>query len=196
MSHPKEILNFWFGDDLQNPLQQSGKWWKKDPAFDREIKEKFEQDLQRAATGKLEAWKDTEENCLAFVILLDQFSRNIYRDTPKAFAQDPLALQASMEAIEKGLDQRIPLIPRTFLFLPLMHSEDVSMQRRCVELFANLLKDAPPNLKSVLQGNLDYARRHAAIIERFGRFPHRNKVLGRVSTPEEIEFLKQPGSSF
>jgi uncharacterized protein (DUF924 family) len=108
----------------------------------------------------------------------------------------PLALQASLQAIEKGLDQKIPLIARTFFYLPLMHSEDVEVQRRGVEIFGELVRESPPGLKTMLQNNYDYAQRHADIIERFGRFPHRNKILGRPSTPEEIQFLKQPGSSF
>jgi uncharacterized protein (DUF924 family) len=196
MSKPEEILLFWFGPDLTDPLQHADNWWKKDPGFDREIRTRFEKDLLRAASGGLDSWKEKPESCLAYIILLDQFSRNIYRDTPKAFSQDPMALQSAIEAVERGLDKEIPEIARTFFYLPLMHCEDREMQRRCVSIFHQLLEEAPTKLKGVLKGNYDYAQRHADIIERFGRFPHRNKILGRPATPEETEFLKGPGSSF
>lgn len=196
MSRPEDILSFWFGEDLQNPIPYSAQWWKKDLNFDHEIKTRFEGDLIAAASGKLNSWKAEAKSCLAFVVLLDQFSRNIYRDTPKAFAQDPMALQAALEAIQKKFDQEIPLIPRTFFYMPLMHSEDRDMQRRCVEIFSALAMKSPPGLKGMLQNNCDYAKQHAAIVERFERFPHRNEILGRTSTAEEIKFLKQPGSAF
>jgi uncharacterized protein (DUF924 family) len=196
MGRSKDILSFWFGENLKNPLNYSNQWWKKDPDFDREIRDKFEKDVQLATSGSLDSWRQQPETCLAFIILLDQFSRNIYRDTPQAFSQDPLALEAALQAIEHGLDKEIPTIARTFFYLPLMHAEDREMQRRCVGIFAKLLQEAPAEFTGILKGGYDHAKRHAEIIERFGRFPHRNQILERPSTPEEIEFLKQPGSSF
>src|SRR5262245_14525122 len=196
MSSPEEILLFWLGDDPKNPLRNSSLWWKKDPAFDQEIREKFEGDLKKAVKGDCEAWKETPRGCLAFVILLDQFSRNMYRETPKSFAQDILALTVCLEGIKKGFDRQLLPMERTFLYMPLQHSEDPKIQRRGVEAFRRLAEEAPENLKKDLEGNLQYDLRHAEIVERFGRFPHRNRILGRSSTQEEIEFLKTPGSSF
>jgi uncharacterized protein (DUF924 family) len=185
----EEILKFWF-------QESSEKWWIKDEAFDRSIRERFEGDLKRAAAGAHEDWKTTPRPCLAYIILLDQFSRNIYRNTPRAFAQDPIALRACLDAVERGLDQSLSHTERIFLYMPMMHSEEIAVQRRGTEIFRKLADEAPAEMKASLENNYSYALRHAEIIERFGRFPHRNQILGRTSTPEEIEFLKQPGSSF
>jgi uncharacterized protein (DUF924 family) len=196
MNPPEEVLRFWLGDDPKNPLRNSALWWKNDPAFDREIREKFEEDLKRGVKGEYEAWKGTPHGCLAYVILFDQFSRNIYRETPQAFAQDALGLAACLEGIKRGFDRQLLPLGRSFFYMPLQHSEDPQIQRRSVEVFRRLAEEAPEDLKKALGENFQYALRHAEIVVRFGRFPHRNRILGRSSTQEEIEFLKTPGSSF
>lgn len=196
MSQPEQILAFWFGKDPKEPLKNSRKWWQKDELFDREIQKNFEADLKNAVAGKYDPWKESPESCLALLILLDQFSRNIFRGTPQAFAQDSTALATALKAIERGFDLELPPIQRIFFYLPLMHAEDRMVQKRCVEIFRKLLETAPPQLKDAMKNSYDFAVRHSNIIERFGRFPHRNEILGRTSTPEELEFLKTPGSSF
>jgi uncharacterized protein (DUF924 family) len=193
------ILDFWFGkltDDTQYPKEHAKMWFMKSEQTDRLIHQNFEIDLQKAAQNKLDSWKETAKGALALVLLLDQFSRNIYRDTPKSFAQDSKALETALEAIHKGLDKKVRPIQRVFFYLPFEHSEDLEMQKQSVALCNDLVKTAPPELEKVCTSFKDYALHHFEIIQKFGRFPHRNKILGRPSTPEEIEFLKQPGSSF
>lgn len=192
----QEILNFWFGPDRDDPLKNQQNWWKKDPSFDREIGERFKKDLEKAAAGKYESWRKDPEACLALIILLDQFSRNIYRGLPKAFSQDPLAQKICLKGLGEGLDQKLPPIYRVFFYMPLMHAENQELQWLGVKIFKQLSEDSLDHWKETLQNNHKYALQHAQIIERFGRFPHRNVILGRASTPEELEFLKQPGSSF
>ena len=192
----KSILEFWFGSDPNEPLKNSKTWYQKNAEFDAEIKKRFEKCLTLAARGGLDSWKATPEGYLALIILLDQFSRNVYRDTPGAFQNDPLALSASLEAQRLGLDRQLGPIQRTFLYMPMMHAENREIQKRSVETFRRLAEESPPQFQEKLKDNLNYAERHAAIIERFGHFPHRNQILGRSSIPEEIEFLKQPGSGF
>ena len=173
-----EVLAFWFAD--------KARWWKKDPAFDAEVKERFGALHEAVTRGEHEAWRATARGALAYVIVLDQFPRNMFRGTPRAFASDDQARRATVAAIEAGFDAALTPDERAFLYMPLMHSESVDDQHRCVELFT---KNGPAD-------NIDYAVRHRDIVVRFGRFPHRNEILGRDSTAEEIEFLKQPGSSF
>ena len=172
------VLDFWFS--------HSDRWWDKDPAFDAEIRDRFGALHAEIEAGEHEAWRATPRGALAYVIVLDQFSRNMFRDTPRMFASDRQALGAAREALARGDAQALGPDERSFLYMPLMHSEDLADQERCVELFREL-------------GNaysLDFAEQHLAIIRRFGRFPHRNQILGRASTPEEREFLTQPNSSF
>ncbi|HKY62867.1 MAG TPA: DUF924 family protein [bacterium] len=176
---PRDILDFWWGE-------AADKWWSKDPAFDGEIRRRFEPTLRAAARGELDSWREEPESCLAYILLLDQFSRNIYRDSPQAFAQDRLALAASLEGQRRGFDQRLRPEQRIFFYMPMEHSEDREIQAQALQAFGSLGQGE----------NLDYARGHAQIIERFGRFPHRNKILGRESTPEEEAFLKEPNSAF
>ena len=193
---PDDVLRFWLGPASGSPLANAPKWYTKDPGFDREIEGRFGSALELGARGALDGWKATPHGRLALVILLDQFSRNVYRDTPRAFAQDARACSDALEAIAAGDERSLTIVERSFLYMPLMHAEDVDLQRKCVATFERLRDDAAPDLRKFVENGLDYARRHADIIERFGRFPHRNVILGRTSTPEEIEFLKQPGSSF
>jgi uncharacterized protein (DUF924 family) len=179
METPQAILNFWWGEAAK-------KWWVKDPGFDRAVRRRFEPTLQAAIRGECESWREAPEICLAYIVLLDQFSRNIYRDTPASFAQDPLALAASLEGQLRGFDKEMSPSQRAFFYMPMMHSEDREMQKRSMAAYEALGE----------KSNYDFAALHAEIIERFGRFPHRNWILGRKSTPEEVAFLKQPNSSF
>jgi len=191
-----DLLQVWFGDPQSPPLASAKKWFTKDEAFDRALREQFEATLEAAARGELASWKSTPRGKVALIILLDQLSRNMFRGSPRSFTQDALALALTLEVLASGEDRALGPAFRYFVLMPLMHAEDVAHQRRCVAEFEALLADAPEDWKPLLTNAVDYAGRHAVIVERFGRFPHRNAVLGRESTPEEVEFLKQPGSSF
>jgi len=173
----QEILNFWFIELA--PKQH----WLKDPEFDNLIKSRFAKVLTAASQCELFVWRETARGRLAEIIVLDQFSRNIHRDTPKAFAQDALALALSQEAVSLGLDKNLSDHERTFLYMPYMHSESKLVHVEAEKLFKPL-------------ENFAFELKHKVIIDRFGRYPHRNKILGRESTSEELEFLKKPGSSF
>jgi uncharacterized protein (DUF924 family) len=192
-----EILQFWFGDqrfgDGAEKTQQF--WFAKNPAVDREIRDRFGPLLQPAREGTL-GWQDTPRGRLAMILLLDQFSRNIFREAAEAFAYDPAALALSLEGLAQGDDRPCGLFERAFFYLPLEHAEDPACQQRSVALFRSLLEEAPEPLRKTFASFYDYAERHREIIARFGRFPHRNALLERVSTPEEQAFLQQPGSSF
>lgn len=195
------ILDFWFGDLKDGevpPRELSRMWWAKNPDIDEYIRKNFENDLLDAVNGKLGNWESTPLGTLALVILLDQFPRNMYRDTPRAFSQDIPALRIAEKGIEKGFDRELHPVMRVFFYMPFMHSESRDMQERSTALFGALENDfsSPRELAEMLSDNMEYAERHRTIIERFGRFPHRNRILGRESTTEEAEFLKQPGSSF
>jgi len=176
----EEVLAFWF-DELE-PAQ----WWIKDPSLDGEITRRFLEVHRCAAAGELEGWRGAPSGRLAEVIVLDQFSRNMFRDTPQAWAFDAMALDRAREAIEVGADVSLAPERRGFLYMPFMHSESALDHEEAVRLFEAL---GNPN-------SVDYEHRHKAIIDRFGRYPHRNAVLGRTSTPQEVAFLKEPGSSF
>lgn len=178
--NPHTIIDFWFHET--KPQQ----WFGKDPEFDRRIKARFETVHDAAGRGELYPWRETAEGRLAEIITLDQFSRNMYRDTPLAFASDPLALILAQEAVRAGAQFALASHQRAFLYMPFMHSESPLIHRRAVELFGE------PGLES----NLEFELKHKAIIDRFGRYPHRNAILGRPSTREEKEFLKSPGTSF
>jgi uncharacterized protein (DUF924 family) len=193
---PEDILRFWFGAAGSPPLARSSQWYTKDDAFDREIKSRFEETLDLAARGALDGWKTTPRGRLALVILLDQLSRNMFRGTPRAFAQDARACDTALEALAAGDEQVLGIVERSFLYMPLMHAENVDLQHKCVAAFERLAQLAPDDLRPFVENQLAYARRHAEIVERFGRFPHRNAILGRASTPEEIELLKDPRSTF
>lgn len=195
------ILDFWFGGlkDGEVPVRDRSRiWWAKDLTIDEYIRQNFESDLIKAVEGDLQEWEKTPAGTLALVILLDQFSRNVYRDKPEAFSQDSTALEIAVRGIQKGYDKVLHPVMRLFFYMPFMHSEDIEMQNRSLELFRSLEKEfrSPPELAEMLTGSRDYAEKHYAIVERFGRYPHRNRILGRKSTPEEEEFLKKPGSSF
>ncbi len=198
MEH-QAILDFWFGsadNDLEILEQKSSLWWAKGDSADSEIKSRFTATLNNLIEGKLTDWKLLPEGRLAMVILADQFSRHIFRDNEKAFAQDELALALVLEGLDSNIDLEIGLLQRAFFYMPLEHSESLSMQDRSVAMYRQLYDMAPENIHEQIKGNLNYAIAHRDIIEKFGRFPHRNVILGRQSTPEEIEYLKQPGSGF
>lgn len=198
MSHEKQnaVLNFWFGEDPTQQINESEKWFKKDDAFDAEIRSRFESWVQEAARGGFDSWSKTARGSLALIILLDQFPRNIYRGQPASFEFDPHARRTAEIALDHGFDQELSPIERSFMYLPLEHSEDLTAQNRSLELYEKLAAHAPGNESKLLKGNLEFAKRHREIIERFGRFPHRNEILGRTSTQIETEFLKNPNSGF
>ena len=195
----EEILRFWFGDldelGCASPDQRK-LWWTKSEAFDEAIQSKFLGDYEAVVAREREAWRNTARGTLAYIIVLDQFSRNMFRDTAEMFAADALAREACCEGLDAGLDEELTFDERVFFYLPLEHSEAIHDQDRCHEVFSRLCETAPAALKSDADYYLDFAKRHRAIIDRFGRYPHRNAILGRASTDEEIEFLKEPGSSF
>ena len=188
----QDVLDFWFlPPDNRDYGQARGEWFRKDDAFDAHIRARFGTLIDAAIEGGLRAWEATPHGALARLIVLDQFTRNVYRGTPRAFAGDAQALALAVALTQAGQDQLLPPMLRAFAYLPFEHAEDLAMQARAVELF-QLLSQAQPGF----DGMLDYAQRHQEVIARFGRFPHRNAMLGRPSTPEEVEFLRQPGSSF
>lgn len=177
---PETIIDFWF-DEIEPKL-----WWVKDAEFDALIDQRFGLLVQQAKAGELYHWRATPQGRLAEVIVLDQFSRNIYRDTPEAFAADPMALALAQEAVAHGADTELKAKQVPFLFMPYMHSESKKIHDIAMILFS----------REAAAGNLAFEQRHKAIIDRFGRYPHRNGILGRESTPEELVFLSEPGSSF
>ncbi len=180
MHTPATILAFWF-DEIDHSL-----WFKKDADFDQRLRERFGALHAQAAHGELYAWRESAIGRLAEVIILDQFSRNLFRDSAKAFAQDNMALVLAQEAVRSGVDAALNAQQRVFLYMPYMHSESLAIHEMAVALFT----------RNGIQNNLDFELKHKAIIERFGRFPHRNALLGRESTSDELAFLSQPGSSF
>lgn len=178
----KDILDFWF---VETQPQQ---WFQVSEDFDQRIKERFEESYDMAAGGQFDDWQNSADGALALCILLDQMPRNMFRGTPKAFATDKKALVVSKYAISKGLDQVLSSQKKRFLYLPFEHSENMNDQRRSVELFEKTREDDPLGY--------DYALRHLKVIEEYGRFPHRNKILERENTPEEEAYLAQPGAGF
>jgi uncharacterized protein (DUF924 family) len=178
--HPDSIIHFWF-TEVSNAQR-----FAKDEALDVLLRQRFEATLQAAIAGELFKWRQTVEGRLAEILVLDQFSRNIYRDTPAAFSQDAQALCLAQELVRLGLDQELPPAQLAFAYMPYMHSESLLIHQRALDLFS----------QPGLEGTLAFEHGHRAILERFGRYPHRNVILGRPSTPEESDFLNQPGSSF
>jgi uncharacterized protein (DUF924 family) len=190
-SRAGEVLDFWFGHEGEPEYGQfRDEWFRKDAGFDATVTQQFAGLYEEAASGNLDGWRDDAESCLALVIVLDQFPRNMFRGDGRTHAADGKALEASEFAVEHALDRELPAFQRMFLYMPFMHSENVEDQRRSVELFERLADEpGAPDVTS-------YAARHREIVERFGRFPHRNEILDRATTPEEAEFLNTEGSSF
>ncbi len=196
---PSAIQEFWFGTDPSQALRDSARirlWWRKIPATDAAIRDRFEPWVDAALNGALDAWADSSVGLIALVLLCDQFPRNIYRDTRAAFAGDALARTWCRAGIAAGQETHLTLAERAFLYMPLEHSEALADQEESVARFGRLLAEAPLADRDAVQRMLDYARRHREVIRRFGRFPHRNAILGRPSTVEEIAFLQMPGSRF
>ncbi|GMV40139.1 MAG: hypothetical protein AMXMBFR64_18550 [Myxococcales bacterium] len=198
-SDPELILAFWFGDLNASGLadaEHSRRWFTKDPAFDAELRDRFGALHAAVVAGERAGWQESARGCLAAVIVLDQLSRNMFRDTPRMFATDEAALAVARDGLARGFDRALRTHERMFLFMPFMHSEALADQERCVALFQALLAEADDGARATVEYSLGYAVQHRDIVARFGRFPHRNRVLARDTTPEEAEFLTQPGSSF
>jgi uncharacterized protein (DUF924 family) len=185
----QEIRDFWFGSGAIYGTSRK-QWFQKDPAFDDEVRARFIDVYERAAEGHLEDWHGHAHDCLALIIVLDQFPRNMFRGSGRAFAADHLARRATEHALALGFDRLLRPVERMFIYLPLEHSELLADQERCVALMQTLAPFAETRELHV------WAEKHRRIIERFGRFPHRNAALGRASTADEIAFLQQPGSGF
>lgn len=189
---PHDVLDFWFGppDDPGHRLPRPA-WFRKDPAFDQQVRERFAPTIEAALAGRLEAWAAEPLSALAQVIVLDQFTRNAFRDTARAFAGDERALAAARAIVDSGQDRGFSGVQRQFVYMPFEHAEDLAAQEQALRLFTRLGEDEP-----ALADLLRWAQAHHDIVARFGRFPHRNALLGRASTSEEAAFLKTPGSSF
>jgi len=191
MGQVAAVLEFWFGAaDSPQFGHARDEWFKQSAAFDEQVRIRFAGLHDAAAAHRLDDWKATPEASLALVLVLDQFSRNLYRDSPRAFACDGHALSLAEEAIEAGFDRLLAPVQRMFIYMPFQHSEAIERQRRSLELFETLRND--PQTAYCY----DYAVRHFEVIAKFGRFPHRNSILGRASTPQELEYLRQPGAGF
>ncbi len=180
MIQPQQVLTFWFEEISQ------AQWWRKNLAFDTKLRQRFGATHRTASSGGLAHWRSDVDGRLAEIIVLDQFSRNLFRNQASAYASDNIALKLAENTIKLGLDQALPPIKRAFLYMPFMHAESLEQQRNSVKLFATIAET----------GNLRSAQRHFDVINKFGRFPHRNAALGRSSTPAEEIFLRQPGASF
>lgn len=196
---PEELLDHWFGVDLDDAYAvqaRIARWFGGEVGFDEALRARFGEWPERALRGDFDAWRQAPRSMLALVICLDQLPRNLHRDHADAFGGDAAAMHAAQRAIEAGFDARLHPVEATFLYLPFEHAEDVAAQERCVDLFGRLCARAPEGLEAVFESNLEYARRHKAVIDRFGRFPHRNAALGRNSTPEEVRYLEEGGEDF
>ncbi len=197
----QDLLTLWFDTLLEKPDQQSvmKRWFSSDPNWDQQLNQQFGELLKQAEAGGLKDWEQTPESKLALIILLDQLSRNLYRGSAKAFANDPRAVKLAEQMVEQAWDQKLHPLQRLFIYLPFEHSESLAHQDQAIELFDRLKADPSEIVseqKELFAMLLDYAHRHRDVIVKFGRFPHRNARLGRADTPEETEFLKQPGASF
>ena len=188
----REVLDYWFapeGDAVHGTLREL--WFRKSEATDREIADRFGPLIERALRGELSAWAAEPQGALAQILLLDQFTRNTFRDTPRAFAGDARALRAATAMIGARQDEALRPEQRAFVYIPFEHAEGIAMQDEAVRLFTRLATEAP-----VMADMLAYAHKHRDVVQRFGRFPHRNAILGRQSTAEEVAFLREPGSRF
>ncbi len=190
--HAQDVLDFWFGAaGSATEGRRRDEWFRKDDGFDHEIADRFLPWIERALRGELSAWATRPDGALASILLLDQFTRNAFRDTPRAFAGDPQALALASAAVGSGQDLALSVVQRAFIYLPFEHAEGMAMQDEAVRLMKRLALEDPGS-----DDLLAYAKKHRDVIFRFGRFPHRNDILGRRSTVEEMSFLAQPGSRF
>jgi uncharacterized protein (DUF924 family) len=187
-----EILSFWFGDDPARPLAHSARWFERDDAFDAQVRERFAPLLECAARGELDGWPAHPRGALALIVLLDQLSRNIHRDSPLAFAQDARARRLTLDGLERGQPRTLPPVERWFYCMPLVHAEDLGLQDRALVEFRALAAEAeggPADLRDAMASVVAFALRHREVIARFGRFAHRNALLGRATTPQEAAWL-------
>ncbi len=192
------VLETWYGSlgSSEYPAANTALWWGKSADADAKLSGEFADLLAAAGSPEVTAWKASPQGTVAYILLLDQLSRNIHRDSPAMYARDADAVDACLELLLSHADKDLEPRERVFAYMPLMHVENASLQRLGVRVFAELAETGPAELKGELAHYADYAVKHQVIVERFGRFPHRNSILGRASSDEETEFLKQPGSSF
>jgi uncharacterized protein (DUF924 family) len=193
------VVELWFGEDLDTPravAERCRQWFASDPAFDELIRLRFESLPDRALKGDFVDWRRSPYPTLALVLVLDQFPRNLYRGTARSFGYDSAAVEVSRKAIACNIDRELHPLEAVFLYLPFEHAEDQDLQDQCVSLFRQLAERAPPQLADHFSSFLEYAERHRSVIKKFGRFPHRNSVLGRRSTAEELQFLHSGGDTF
>lgn len=201
---PSDVLQFWFGANTPTDAaahSMKAQWFTKSDAFDAEVSQRFGATIEAARKGELDGWASEPLGWLALLIVLDQFTRNVYRGQPDSFAGDAAAMRWAERGVDQGWDQALPFMARAFVYLPLEHAEDMARQDRSVKAFQALLADAKSQEASeetlaVINSNLDYAERHRDVIRSYGRFPHRNAILGRASTPEEEIYMAQPGAGF
>jgi len=199
LTDPETVLSFWFGAlDAHGraDAQHQARWWSKDPGFDTEVRSRFEPLHHAAVGGELQTWLDAPRSRLAYIVVLDQFSRNMFRESARMFAADGLALAATREGVAREHDRPLALHERVMFYMPFMHSEQLADQERCIALFSVLSAESSDTGRALMLSHIGFAERHRDIVRKFGRFPHRNALLGRTSTPEEAEFLAGPGSSF
>ncbi len=193
------VLRFWFGDcqtiiDINN--DKKSVWWSKNEQVDQEISDRFEELVDAVADAELDHWRESAKGLLASIICTDQFPRNMYRGSAKSFGYDGVALELAQQIVTTGVDRELSTIYRVFAYLPFEHSEALEMQEKALDLFTQLRDEVEESDKEIFSGFVSYAQRHLDVIQRFGRFPHRNQILGRESTDQEKEFLTEPGSSF
>jgi len=188
MERSLAILDYWFG-----PKAGQEFWFGADEATDREVREKFSKDLDDAVAGKLKAWEDDPERTVALVVLLDQFSLQLFREQRRSYDQAALALPIVERALARGFDRKVSFFKRAFLYMPFMHSEDLALQDKGVELFSQLAADAPPEHREAAGGFLKFAKIHRDIVKEYGRFPGRNEGYGRTNTPAEQKYLDEGG---
>ena len=198
METAQSLHQYWFGGvaDDQAGQRQSKLWWGKEARLDAEVKARFGGLVAAARAGELVQWEQTPQGCLALILLTDQLPRNVFRGAPEAFASDHQARALCLGGLERGYDRQLKPIERVFFYLPLEHAESMADQDRSVALYTALFQEVPQPVMEQYRGFLTFALRHRRVIERFGRFPHRNPLLGRPSTEEELAFLQEPGSSF
>lgn len=199
MSTPSSVITFWLGELDERgcaDAEHSARWWMKDEDFDRQVESLFAGTYEDIVAGHHDTWLDSARGRLAAILVLDQFARNMFRGTPRMYAADSLAQRLVREGIERGHDRALPLDARLFFYMPLMHAEDEASQDQCVEIFESIQSELEGELASHCDGFVRAARQHRDIVARFGRFPHRNAILGRETDGEEARFLRQPGSSF
>lgn len=197
-SESTEVLDFWLGEDCNSPdwTEDNRRWYGGGEGFDFIIRDRFAPLVERALAGDLANWKRSARASMALIILLDQFTRNIFRSSPRAFEGDELARSVLDTALTRGFDRSLSYKERCFFYMPLEHSESLADQQRCVELFEALLAEAAVAYQANIGSSLNFAIKHRDIIREFGRFPHRNEILGRIATPEEIRYLADGGARF